>query len=122
MTITTAYHVGNNTPGYTPESDVTCWDTAADAREALLTAMFDHVDQLGDVCDCGDVDPKCDDCDVYDRARKITEDTAADTAVNVVTWREGLTVYLPTGRALPLAFWLEPVQLDHVAECEPLTD
>ena len=123
MADTIAYHVGSNIPGYLPEGDVTCWDDASDAREALLTIMLEHVDHLGDACNDSDVDPECDDCDVYQVARKITEELSRDVLAHSGEWqREGVTVYLPTGRELPLAFWLTPVSMDHVAECEPLTD
>lgn len=119
MTNTLAYHVGSNTPGYLPESDVTCWDTIAEAREALLAAMFAHVDHLDDMCDCADHlgCEECDDVHTYRVAKSTTDGAAQNRATD---WHEGITFYLPTGRALPLAFWIAPVDLDHAAECEPL--
>ena len=120
MSDTLAYHVGSNVPGYSPEGDITCWDTPAEGRDALLSLMLAHVDYLGDACDDDDVNPQCDDCDVYAEAKRITEETQDDT--RTPGWEQGLTVQLPTGRALPLAFWLTPVAMDHAAECEPLGD
>lgn len=120
MTNTLAYHVSSNVPGYLPEGDVTCWDTVDEARDALWTLMAAHVDHLGDACDCNDVDPECDDCDVYQQAERVTAKTFRDHPVHWNGWEQGLRVYLPTGRALPLAFWLTPVSMDHATECEPL--
>lgn len=120
MSVTLAYHVGSNVPGYTPESDVTCWDTVAEAHDALLTAMLAHVDHLGEQCDHNDADPECDDCDVYSVAKRITEELQRDVPAQWRGWQEGSTVHLPTGRALPRAFWLTPVSMDHATECEPL--
>lgn len=117
MTITTAYHVGSNVPDYLPENDVTCWDTPREAREALLTVMYLHCDDLAEACDHNDYEPECDDCDDWHVAKTATDDVAMDGRAG---WENGISIQLPTGRALPLAFWMERVDMDHAAECEPL--
>lgn len=133
MTNMLAFHVGSNVPGYRPEGDVTCWDTTAEARDALWARMTEHVDHLGHLCDhseclCEASDEsecvcefECDDCFAYDQADRITNETFRDHPAGD-WWNDGHTVYLPSGRELPLAFWIEPVTMDHATECEPLSD
>jgi hypothetical protein len=44
-------HVGHNMPGYLPESDVMCFDSVADALEALKHELKDQQDFYYEGCD-----------------------------------------------------------------------
>jgi hypothetical protein len=86
-------HVGHNTPGYLPESDVMCFDSVSDALEALKHELRDQQEHYYELCeghcpDCAEFeacgDPyECDWCDVatdVEAALSAIADSGPDAA------------------------------------------
>lgn len=118
MSDTTAYrwHVGSNVPGYSPESDITCHESATGARDALVSELERTRDTFEGECVHSVVAEGCESCSLY----AAVEDIIANARTADVT--EGYSASVNIGRALPLIHWVDRIHPDEFgghADCNP---
>jgi hypothetical protein len=120
MSDPTAYrwHVGSNVPGYLPEGESVCCESAIEARGVLLSELALTRDALPE-CDHVTVvtNGTCESCALYLATCKVIDDVPAG-----MNMTEGYSVAVDIGRSLPLVHWVErfdAVELDSHADCNP---
>ena len=90
------FHVGHNTPGYLPESDVTMIDTASDAKACLISDL----DYAGDCFMSSD----------DEETRALGDEySAAMEDCNLANVADGYDVYLPSSTSehdLGCHYWI----------------
>jgi len=117
MTDTTVnrWHVGANVPGYSPEQDITCCESADEARDALLEELRRTRDAF-DGCDHENITDGCESCARYQAIRDLC--TSIDDSEMDVS--EGYSAMVDIGRSLPIHHWVERTPDGPVhAECNP---